>query len=219
MNTDTLAPHRIEAAREWLRSGGSVLLFGPTAPNLSAFLDTLPGPTTDARILRCSPTQADSHCAFRALATLLSSVTDAELDAVPARRRSALTILGCQGAGHPVPMRSPMRPPGRRATRATPADVRLAALTLFRVLAKAGPLLLVVDNVQWLDHASAETLRLIMPRVADLPIRMAAAERTAPDRPPLGRSVCPSPLLVARLEASIPVDTARTGGLVTSRHV
>ncbi len=139
MNTDTLAPHRIEAAREWLRSGGSVLLFGPTAPNLSAFLDTLPGPTTDARILRCSPTQADSHCAFRALATLLSSVTDAELDAVPARRRSALTILGCQGAGHPVPMRSPMRPPGRRATRATPADVRLPARAPFRVLATAGP--------------------------------------------------------------------------------
>ncbi|GEM_PF-3666620 len=210
--------HRIEAAREWLRSGGSVLLFGPAVPSLSAYLDVLADCAPGTRVLRCSPTQDDARCAFRGLTSLLSSVTEQDLAAVPTRRRQALAILGCRGAA--TPGRASIRlPGGRRSTRATPADVRLAALTLFRVLAKSGPLLLIVENVQWLDQASAETLRLVMPRVADLPIRMAAAEWTEPDSAPANRSVCPSPLLVARLDPPTPVDTARTGGDVTFRHV
>ena len=93
-----------------------------------------------------------------------------------------------------------------------PAAVRLAVLNLFRVLARSRPLLLIVDDLQWVDEASADVLRFVALRVEDLPVQMAAAERVAPDCLPLRRGLCSPPLLVVRLDevaTNDPIEQSR----------
>jgi predicted ATPase len=128
---------------------------------------------------------------FAALASLLSSVTAAELDAVPPGRRRLLAAV-IHGDAEPITM----------------AGVRLAVLNLVRVLAHTGPVLLSVDDLHRLDAASADVLRFVAQRVADLPIVMAAAELVSLDGVPARRPLCPPPLLVVGLDSM-------TTGLVT----
>jgi hypothetical protein len=85
-----------------------------------------------------------------------------------------------------------------------PAEVRLAALNLFRVVARSRPLLLIIDDLQWVDEASAEALRFVGRRVGDVPVQVAAVERVAPGHRPLRRALCASPLLVVGLEPVAP---------------
>jgi hypothetical protein len=175
--------HRLQTAREWLLSGGSVLFFGPVGVGKSAAVDLVTAAAIQSRTLRCSPRLDTAGRPFGALADLLSSITVAELDAVPDARRSVLAAAMSWDLDS-----------------VTPAAVRLAVLNLFRVLARSCPLLLIIDDLQWVDEASADVLRFVAPRVEDLPVQMAAAERVAPDGLPLRRGLCPPPLLVVRLD-------------------
>jgi MoxR-like ATPase len=176
--------HRLQTAREWLLSGGSVLFFGPVGVGKSAAVDLVTAAAVQSRVLRCSPTlDDDAGRPFGALADLLSSITMGELDAVPAPRR---TVLASVVAGD--------------LDAVAPAAIRLAVLNLFRVLARSRPLLLIVDDLHLVDEASADVLRFVAQRVEDLPVQMAAAERVAPDGLPLRRGLCPPPLLVVRLD-------------------
>jgi hypothetical protein len=124
----------------------------------------------------------------------------AELDAVPGARRRVLAAAMSWDLDS-----------------VAPAAVRLAALNLFRVLARSRPLLLIVDDLQWLDEASADVLRFVAPRVEDLPVQMAAAERVAPDCLPLRRGLCPPPLLVVRLDTVAP-DATGPGRRIPGLH-
>jgi hypothetical protein len=181
--------HRLQTAREWLLSGGSVLFFGPVGVGKSAAVDLATAAAVQSRVLRSTPTLDAAGRPFGALADLLSSITVAELDAVPAPRRKVLAeVMSWE------------------LDSVAPAAVRLAVLNLFRVLARSRPLLLIVDDLQWVDEASADVLRFVAPRVEDLPVQMAAAERVAPDCLPLRRGLCPPPLLVVRLDEVAPTD-------------
>jgi hypothetical protein len=175
--------HRLQTAREWLLSGGSVLFFGPVGVGKSAAVDLVTAAAVHSRVLRCTPTLDGAGRSFGALSDLLSSITVGELDAVPAPRRTVL-VSAMAGDLESIP----------------PAAVRLAVLNLFRVLARSRPLLLIVDDLHLIDEASADVLRFVAPRVEDLPVQMAAAERVAPDGLPLRRGLCPPPLLVVRLD-------------------
>jgi hypothetical protein len=176
--------HRLQTAGEWLLSGGSVLFFGPVGVGKSAAVDVVTAAAVQSRILRYAPGGGDAGRAFGTLTGLLSSITVAELEAVPAARRRVLAAVMSADLDS-----------------VTPVAVRLAALNLFRVLARVRPLLLVVDDLRWMDEVSADVLRFVASRVEDLPVQMAAAEQVAPDHLPLRRSLCPPPLLVVRLDA------------------
>jgi hypothetical protein len=193
---------RLETAREWLLSGGSVLFFGPNGVGKSAALDLLAAAACDARVLRCAPGVHHVDRSYRVLAELLSSVTDAELNLLPLARRRVLVDALRHRAGRPAhgPVLGRTRRSGRSrwSTRATAAAVRHAALGLFRVLARSRPVLLVVDNIHLLDRASADVLTFVASRVGDLAIQMVAAEQVPADRAPVGRYQCPSPLLMTR---------------------
>jgi len=179
--------NRLQTAKEWLLSGGSVLFFGMVGVGKSAAVDVITVAAVQPRVLRCASVEGEAGQAFSALAGLLSSITAAELDSVPAaRRRVLLAVMNDD------------------VESVAPVAVRLAALNLIRVLARSRPLLLIVDDLQWVDEASSDVLRFVASRVEDLPVQMAAAERVAPDCLPLRRGLCPPPLLVVRLDAVTP---------------
>jgi len=188
--------HRLQTAGEWLLSGGSVLFFGPAGAGKTAALDVVTAAVVQSRVLRYAPADRSTgpDRPFGALAGLLATITAAELESVPAARRRVLAAAVSAGADPVAPV--------------TPAAMRLAVLNLLRVLARERPLLLIVDDLQWLDEASAEVLRFVAPRVDDLPVQMAAAERVAPDSLPLRRGLCPPPLLVVRMGPLPPPDLA-----------
>ncbi|MGC9670373.1 ATP-binding protein [Planosporangium sp. 12N6] len=192
---------RLHTAREWLLSGGSALLFGPAGVGKSAALDLVTAAATRSRVLRFdayrpepgrpSVTRRAADRPYAALAALFGAVGPADLAPLPASRRD---VLGALMAGD--------------AEALPPAAVRLAVLNLVRFLARSRPLLLAVDDLQGVDPASADVLRFVSTRVDDVPVQLAATERVAPGALPVCRGLCPSPLLVVRLE---PVDAGERG--------
>ena len=61
--------------------------------------------------------------------------------------------------------------------------VSLAALAAVRVLAREAPLLIAVDDVQWLDPSSAAVLGFAARRLRDEPVGLLVAQRTAGEAP------------------------------------
>jgi AAA ATPase-like protein len=178
---------RFEIARDWLDSGGSVLFFGQARTGKSTLLDGVVGVTRKPRTLRCTPTDAGADIPFFGLADLLSSITGAELSLLPGTQRRVLISVVRRTTG--------------TDRLATPEAVRLATLTMFRVLADAGPVLLVIDDLHRLDQATADFLRFVAKRLEGVPIFVAAAERVPKGCPPMGRSLCPAPLLMIGMDA------------------
>ena len=131
------------------------------------------------RVLSSRPTESEAKLSFAALGDLLDGVVDEVLDALPPPQRSALEValLRAEAAASP---------PDRR----TLSSAFHGALM---TLATTGPLVLAIDDVQWLDLPSA--------RVSG--VRDPAAARRA-DRDPrhgASRGARPAP---ARSRSSAP---------------
>jgi DNA-binding CsgD family transcriptional regulator len=117
------------------------------------------------RVLGCSGVEAEIPLAFGGLHQLLSPLLDL-LPELPQEQAEALrSALGLS----PAP--------------AADLRVRIAALSLLRRAAADTPLLLVVDDLQWLDPASAGVVLFAARRLDGLPIGFLAALRE-PDGPP-----------------------------------
>ncbi|NEB14891.1 ATP-binding protein, partial [Streptomyces coelicoflavus] len=155
-----------EAAREQLTRGGSVLLHGPAGIGKSTVLRTLAAEyaRTARTVLRCSATESESHLPFLALADLLGPVLDEVSPVLPAAQRTALESA-LTGRGESTLQRDGLA-------------LRLAVLSALRALAVAGPALVVADDLQWLDPASAELLGFAARRLGDTPVRLLCAVRT-----------------------------------------
>ncbi|MFE2261256.1 ATP-binding protein [Streptomyces griseosporeus] len=153
------------AAREQLGSGGSVLLHGPAGIGKSTVLRAIAAEygRTARTVLRCSATESESHLPFLALADLFGLVLDEVADRLPAAQRDALESA-LTGRGEPT-LRDGLA-------------LRLAVLSALRALAADGPVLLVADDLQWLDAASAELLGFAARRLGDTPVQMLCAVRT-----------------------------------------
>ena len=96
------------------------------------------------RVLRARPTEADAQLSFTALIDLLDGIELGGMSGLPAPQQRALeaAVLRVDPRGDP----------------AEPHAIRLAFLNVLRELAVGGALVLAVDDVQWLDPASAEAL-------------------------------------------------------------
>ncbi|SDN19553.1 regulatory protein, luxR family [Streptomyces sp. cf386] len=156
----------VSAAREQLGRGGSVLLHGPAGIGKSTILRALATECgrTARTVLRCSPTESESHLPFLALADLLGLVLDEVSDRLPAAQLTALESA-LTGRGESTLQRDGLA-------------LRLAVLSALRALADNGPVLVVADDLQWLDPASAELLGFAARRLGDTPVRMLFAVRT-----------------------------------------
>lgn len=109
------------------------------------------------RVLACRPAGAEAELSYGALGDLVSPVLDDVLPELPAPQRWALEVaLLLRPVGG--------RPPDQRA-------IGLALLGLTRVLSKSSPVLVAVDDAQWLDRASAGVLEFALRRLEGEPIR------------------------------------------------
>lgn len=115
-------------------------------------------------MLRCSATESESHLPFLALADLFGLVLERVSGALPAAQRTALESA-LTGRGESTLQRDGLA-------------LRLAVLSTLRALAAEGPVLVVADDLQWLDSASAELLGFAARRLGDAPVQMLCAVRT-----------------------------------------
>jgi DNA-binding CsgD family transcriptional regulator/tetratricopeptide (TPR) repeat protein len=189
-------------AREQLARGGSVLLHGPAGIGKSTVLRALAAEYAPrARtVLRCSATESESHLPFLALADLLGLVLDEISGALPAAQRTALESA-LTGRGESTLQRDGLA-------------LRLAVLSALRALAAKGPVLIVADDLQWLDSASAELLGFAARRLGETPVQMLCAVRTEDEEYGRHLRACPPDTLSVRLG---PLSRAQVSALLDHR--
>ncbi|WP_221322844.1 AAA family ATPase [Actinoplanes sp. L3-i22] len=152
----------VQAARGG-RSGALVVL-GEAGIGKSALLDAAVANTRDLRVARVSGVEAEMELPFAALQRLCGPVLD-HLDRLPGPQRDALQVTFGLRAG-PAP---------------EPFFVGLAVLTLLAEVATERPLVCVIDDAQWLDQASAQTLAFVARRLLAESVVMIFAIREQTD--------------------------------------
>lgn len=156
---------RIRALLDW-QTGGTLLLSGEPGVGKSAVLDAVAGAAArdGARVLRAAGAEFEVDVAYSALNQVLLPLHGV-LDRLAAPSRDALGFALGFGAG-PAPER---------------LVVCNAALALLRSAAEDGPVLLVVDDLPWVDRASASVFGFLARRLSGIPVRFLAASRTGVD--------------------------------------
>ncbi len=205
-------------ARAALDPGAGLLLTGPAGIGKSAVLRVLAQEAAAAgtRVLRCAPTAADAGVPHAALGDLLRTVTEREYARLRRYRRQALDTALLRG--DPPRAEDPSiegpRAEGPRAA-ADRFALRLAVADVLELLATETPVLLVLDDLPYLDPGSAEVLAHVAHRAADLGITVAAARGAgtadgpaAPPRlhPPGAVELTLPPLTDSAVEALIAGD-------------
>ncbi len=159
-----------------LHPGQGALLTGPEGIGRTTLLDALATVAAGqgARVLRCGPTAAELGTAYAGLVDLLRPLPDSLLAALPPPQRQALTAALLRGA--PTP-----------GSTAGDFAVATALTALLGDLAADRPLLLVLDDAQHLDRASAGALAHVARRAPTLAVTFLVAVRTGgatPSAPP-----------------------------------
>ena len=161
---------RIEA---WLAVGS-----GPAGPQLVLVIEGEPGigkttlwaeATGRARdagwhVLSCRPAASDAGLPHVGLADLLRSIPDDAFARLPAPQRRALGVALLREEAGGIDL--------------DPRAVGTGLTALLRLVTGDGPLMLAVDDAQWLDPASARALAFALRRLDDTELRLVAAVRT-----------------------------------------
>jgi DNA-binding NarL/FixJ family response regulator len=189
----------LAAVEARLATGGGVALHGPAGIGKSALLDAVAANAAGRGelVLRLRPAHTERGLPYAGVADLVVQLPPAAPAALPPAQRAALSALR-QG----VPVRA-----------GTPALARRLVLPLLLAhCARTRPVLLVLDDVQWLDAESAELIGFAMRRRPGPRVRVVSAER----RPGRRRAVrlCPAP--VAELAVS-PLDADDLTALLEAR--
>jgi DNA-binding CsgD family transcriptional regulator len=127
------------------------------------------------RVLSCQPTSAERPLPFSALDDLFGDVAGEVLPALAGPRSHAVEAALLRGP--------PAGPPSAglsRAGRALP-DQRVLArgiLDALRILSGSAPLMVAVDDAQWLDRPSASVLEFCVRRLRDEPVCILLTFRT-----------------------------------------
>ena len=119
------------------------------------------------RVLATRPGSAEVRLAFAGIADLVRDVLHDVLAELPAPQRRALAVALLVEDAEGVA-------PDDRA-------VAAAFLGALRIVATEGPVVVAVDDVQWLDAASARTLAFALRRLDDERVRVLGTIRVSPD--------------------------------------
>ena len=165
---------RIAALLDAVRAGagGALVLEGDPGIGKTALLGQAIAEATGMRQLRVTGLEAESSLPFAALAELAEHLLD-ELSGLPAPQARAI-----EGA-------LALAPPAKSDRFAVCAGF----LGLLVGAAAEQPLLLAIDDAQWLDRASAECLGYAARRLAGHSIGLLAAARTGAPHPFTGRAI------------------------------
>ena len=139
-----------------------VVYVGGPGAGKTAVLDVLAefAQSEGALVLRAGGTQAEAEIAFAGLSQLLRPALADAVDLPTSHQRVLDRVLRI---GEPV--------------READALIAMAVLALLELLSRDQPLVLVLDDVQWLDHASLDVLGFVGRRAAALQMAMLAATR------------------------------------------
>ena len=150
-------------ARETAVSGGALMLSGDPGMGKTALLNTLAGSALTSRmtVLRAAGLEFEAEVSFAALNQALFPLLG-DLDELASAHRDALRVALGFGAG----------PPPDRLL------VSSATLVLLRQVAAYAPLLLIVDDLPWIDRASAGVLSFVARRLAGSRAGLLGARRT-----------------------------------------
>lgn len=115
------------------------------------------------RVMVARPSSAEARLSFAALIDLCDGVETGELAGLSIPQRSALEValLRAEPAGVPV----------------EPHAIALGFLNGLRVVSARAPLLIAIDDVQWLDSPSAEVLAFVARRLEDERVGFLLAKR------------------------------------------
>lgn len=143
-------------------AGGALVVRGPAGVGKSALLA---GSMDSARarglrVLSTVGVESETRLLFAGLHQLVRPVLDLT-DRLPGPQRAAIDTAFGLGTGPPADL----------------FLIALATLTLLGEAATADPVLVVVDDVQWLDPPSAEVLAFVARRLAPEPVVMLVATR------------------------------------------
>ena len=115
-------------------------------------------------VLSCRPALAEADLPYLALSDLLKDVPDQVLSELPVPQRKALEIalLRIEGEGPALQQRA----------------VSAAVLNTIPILARSAPILVAIDDVQWLDPPSSRVLRSAIRRIPPTSIGIMVAIRS-----------------------------------------
>jgi DNA-binding CsgD family transcriptional regulator len=123
--------------------------------------------------LSCGPVEAETRLSYTVLGDLVEPVLDESLPTLPEPQRAALEV---------ALLRSP-----RTGGRADQRAVSLAVLGCIRAVASTAPVVVAIDDAQWMDLPSARVLQFVVRRLRDEPIGvLTAVRRSDGDVDPLG---------------------------------
>jgi len=114
------------------------------------------------RVLAASPSESEARLSFAALTDLLADVGAEVLERLPAPQQHGLEVALLRAEAG--------RAPGRRL-------VGTALASALDELARRAPLVVAVDDAQWLDPASASVLEFALRRLGDRRLRLLVALR------------------------------------------
>jgi len=121
-------------------------------------------------VLSCRPAVLESRLAFGAVIDLLADVDDAVLESLPAPQQHALEVALLRRETRP---NAPVQP----------REAAVAALGAIRTLARAIPVLIGIDDVQWLDAPSARVVAYVLRRLEDQRVGLLVTWREGTNAP------------------------------------
>ncbi|MDV3126535.1 AAA family ATPase [Mycobacterium sp. 21AC1] len=137
-----------------------LVLHGDPGIGKSALLEYLAGQASGCRLVRAAGVESEMELAYAALHQLCAPMLD-HLEQLPPPQRDALGTAFGLSAG-PAPDRF---------------LIGLAVLSLLTNVADEQPLLCLVDDVQWLDRASAQALAFVGRRLVAESVALVVASR------------------------------------------
>jgi DNA-binding CsgD family transcriptional regulator len=151
--------HVLSGARDG--AGGVIVLRGEPGSGKTTLLRRAIEQAPEVRVMRAAGVESEREFNFAALHQLLFPLFTG-LDRIPRPQREALGIAF-----------------GLTSTSAAPDRfmVGLAVLSLLADAASDRPLMIVIDDAQWLDEATAQVLAFVARRVQPIPVGIALAVR------------------------------------------
>ena len=154
------------------------------------------------RVLSCRPASSERPLVFSALGDLLGHAAEEFLPRLPEYRRRAVT--GALTRGTPL---------GSMPDRQVLAR---GVLDAFRSLSSARPLLVAVDDAQWMDRPSADVLEFCFRRLEHEPVSILLTLHRADLVSPLGLDRALSPGRLSHVTLG-PLDLGTIGEILRSR--
>jgi hypothetical protein len=169
----------------------ALVIHGEAGVGKTALLEYLAGHAPGCRVARAAGVQSEMELAFAGLHQLCAPMLD-RLEALPVPQRDALRTAFGMSAG-PAPDRF---------------LTGLAVLSLLSHVAEEQPLVCLVDDEQWLDHASAQALAFVARRLGAESVGLVFAARVP------SSDLAGLPELVVR---GLPEADARAAGFGAAR--